>query len=210
MEKIFVKEQRGIKIAFLSYMEEDLGEEAKKYISIYEKEKVKNEIEKAKQENDFVCVIMHWKESNTNIVKQENKDIVDFLISSGANMILGSNTGNVQKMEVKQNSDGEDILVAYSLGNFMSQYKEKDNNTEMLLTIKIRKNAENGSTSLAKVDYTPIYMIDKGKDAKDRFCLIDMKQEAINYTNGKQDLINKETYDILIEQINKLERIIKE
>ncbi len=54
----------------------------------------------------------------------------------------------------------------------------------MILNIQISKNSEESKALLKKVDYTPVYVLDNGRKAENRFELVDMKQLAIDYTNG--------------------------
>ena len=63
---------------------------------------------------------------------------------------------------------------------------------------------KDGKVTLNKVDYTPIYMLDNGTDAKDRFELIDMKGTATSYSLGSTEGISRETYDKLVSALNKL------
>ena len=60
-----------------------------------------------------------------------------------------------------------------------------------------------------KVDYTPIYVLDNGTKAEDRYELIDMKETAKAYAEGNKKIVNKATYNKLVEGLKKLEGIIK-
>ena len=51
-------------------------------------------------------------------------------------------------------------------------------------------------------------MLDLGEGALDRFQLIDMKEEAMTYTSGSAQSISRETYDKLIEGLNRLNNIL--
>ena len=208
-------ETKGVKIAFLAYTYNfDLeNEETKKYINIYEEERVKQDIEKAKEESEYICVLMHWGDISTNKVNSEQENIANFLISEGVDMILGSHPGVVQKMEIKQNKEGKNILVAYSLGNLLATFGNDNYNKEILLNVQLGKNADTGEVILTKVDYIPVYMLDQGKKEENRYCLVDMKKLATDYASGNKqatDRINRKTYNILVKQLENLDRIIKD
>ena len=131
------------------------------------------------------------------------------MIANGANMILGNHASAVQKMEIMKNDNGESVLVAYSLGNFISAETMDVSKTELLLNIELRADAETGKVVLSKVDYTPIYVLDNGTKAENRYELIDMKATAKAYANGNKDIVNKKTYNKLIDGLKLLESIIK-
>ena len=58
------------------------------------------------------------------------------------------------------------------------------------------------------MDYTPIYMLDNGENAQDRFKLIDMKSTATSYADGNTNIVTRETYDKLVEGLNRLNDIL--
>lgn len=112
-------------------------------------------------------------------------------------------------MEIVQNSEGKNVLVAYSLGNYISGETMDISKIELVLNIELRKNGETGEVVLSKVDYKPIYVLDNGTKAEDRYELIDMKETAKAYAEGNKKIVNKATYNKLVEGLKKLEGIIK-
>ena len=107
-----------------------------------------------------------------------------------------------------QNSEGKNVLVAYSLGNYISSLKYEDANLELVLNIEITKTSDSDIAILQRVDYTPIYMLDNGEGTENRFQLIDMKQVAKDYAGGKRDRISRATYDDIIKKLEKLKELL--
>ena len=178
-------------------------------INEYSEEQAKKDIEYAKkQEADYICVMIHWGIDLNEEVSDEQKKVVDVFVNNGANLILGSHPSVIQKTEIKQNSDGGTVLIAYSLGTYISTSPGEDAKTEVILNIELRKNGKDGEIYLNKVDYTPIYVLDNGESAQDRFELIDMKETAMAYKGDKTDKISKETYDELVVGLNKLNELL--
>ena len=62
---------------------------------------------------------------------------------------------------------------------------------------------------LEKVNYTPIYVLDNGKKAENRYTLVDMQETARKYASGETTEITRQTYDKLMEGLEKLEEIIR-
>ena len=208
-----IKDVKGIKIAFLGYTyglsnEQELNEEEKSYANIFTEELAKKDLEYAKENSNFIVVMMHWGNVNESTISDEQNTIANFLIENGVDVILGSHPSVVEPMKIVQNSEGKNVLVAYSLGNYISSLKYEDANLELVLNIEITKTSDSDIAILQRVDYTPIYMLDNGEGTENRFQLIDMKQVAKDYAGGKRDRISRATYDDIIKKLEKLKELL--
>lgn len=211
---VCIKEVKNTKIAFLTYtcfMDEDAGKEELNCVNMYSEEQVKSDIEYAKEnEAEYICVMIHWGDAISSTVSKEQKEIADFLVENGVNLILGAHPSVVQPMEVRQNKEGENVFIAYSIGTYISTLSAEEARTELVLNIELRKSGKDGKVYLNKVDYTPIYMLDNGESAENRFELVDMKSTAMGYTTGGDtQKITRETYDKLVEGLNRLNELGK-
>ena len=207
---VVFREVKNTKIAFLTYTcfldnEENLSKEEKKCVNIYSEKQAKSDIEYAKQNDaEYICVLIHWGDAISDNVNGEQRKIADFLVENGANLILGAHPSVIQPMEVRQNKNGENVFIAYSIGTYISTLSSEEARTELVLNIELRKNGKDGKVSLNKVDYTPIYMIDNGVNAQNRFELIDMKSTATSYAGGNHEIVTRETYDNLVRALDRL------
>ncbi len=204
---------KNTKIAFLSYTYgvENQSSKSKKELeslNIFDKKLAKKDLEYAKENAEYIFVIMHWGEPYATKPSNEQKEIANFLIENGANVILGNHPAAIQTMEVKQNAEGENVFVAYSLGNYISSIDNDTSKVELVLNIELRKKAEDGKIVLSKVDYTPIYVLDNGTNAKYRYELIDMKGTAKEYAGGNTSIVSKKTYNKLLDGLKLLEQVI--
>ena len=112
-----IYEKNGIKYAFLAYTTSLNGNKlnGKDYlVNMYDKDKVKNDIEKLK-DADLVIVAMHWGNEYTNEPTNSQREIAEYLSSLGVNLIIGTHPHVVQPITYIG-----DTLVIYSLGNFIS------------------------------------------------------------------------------------------
>lgn len=201
-------------IAFLSYTYgvEDQSSKSKEELetlNIYSKEKAKKDLEYAKENAQYIFVIMHWGEDYVATPSKEQEEIADFLIENGANVILGNHPAVIQPMEIRQNSNGENVFIAYSLGNYISSINHANSKIELVLNIELRKSGEDGKVYLSKVDYTPIYVLDHGENAQNRYELIDMKGTAKAYASGNKEIVDKKTYQELLEGLELLEKVVE-
>lgn len=208
-----IKEINGIKIAFIGYTyglsnEKELTEEEKAFANIYSEELAKKDLEYAKANSNYIIAIMHWGDVNTSTVSEYQNNVTNFMVDNGVDMILGTHPAVVEPMKIIQNNEGKNILVAYSLGNYISTLKYKNADVELILNIQIAKSSDSDKAVLQKVDYTPIYLLDNGTKAENRFELTDMKQLARDYANGNTSKISRQTYDKLITKLDELQKIV--
>lgn len=212
--RVKIKTIKNTKIAFLSYTYgfENQNSKTKDELdsaNMYNSEIAKKDLEYAKENADYSIIIMHWGDAYSTKPNKEQQNIAKFLVENGADMILGNHASAVQKMEIIQNPEGKNVLVAYSLGNYISGETMDISKIELVLNIELRKIGETGEVVLSKVDYTPIYVLDNGTKAENRYELIDMKGTAKAYAEGNKKIVNKATYNKLVEGLKKLEGIIK-
>ena len=211
---VCIKEVKNTKIAFLTYTcfmdnKAQKTEEELNCVNMYSEEQAKSDIEYAKKNGaEYICVMIHWGDAISNTVSEEQKSIADFLVDNGVNLIIGAHPSVVQPMEVRQNADGDNVFIAYSIGTYVSTLSAEEARTELVLNIELRKSGKDGKVYLNKVDYTPIYMLDNGENAQDRFKLIDMKSTATSYADGNTNIVTRETYDKLVEGLNRLNDIL--
>lgn len=211
---VVIKEIKNTKIAFLSYTygvenSSFKSKEELNSISIFSKKKALADLKYARENSEYIIIIMHWGDLYTSTVNKDQKEIAKFLVENGADMILGNHPAVVQPMEIMKNLEGENVLVAYSLGNYISTINNDNSKIELVLNIEIRKSAKEEKVFLSKVEYTPIYVLDSGPKAKNRYKLVDMKGTAKAYANGNISIVSKNTYNKLIDGLKLLENVLK-
>ena len=192
-DRVKIVEKRGVKFAIVSYTTQDKGENINKF----DEEKVKEDLMYAKENAKVVICLMHWGNANSNTVTQEQEEQANFLIENGVNIIIGSHPQALQKLEMKENKDGKQCLIAYSLGNYTSDASSENAKLGVILNMQIYITKDD-DVDIYKVDYTPIYMNDK---------ILDIKKEIANYEAGEEN-IDKATYEKLVNALNKLNNII--
>jgi poly-gamma-glutamate synthesis protein (capsule biosynthesis protein) len=128
-------------------------------LDMYDKEKVKDDIERVRDKVDLLIVSMHWGTENSNVPNAQQKDIATYLASLGVDIIIGTHTHTVQPIQYINGT-----LVFYSLGNFISSQLEYDLLIGLMPTLKITKVEEDGKTSIhiSDLDARLIYTYYKG------------------------------------------------
>lgn len=204
-DRVKIVEEKGVKIAILSYTYDN----GKSGVNIYSEKQASNDLAYANENADFSIVLMHWGDVYKEEPNAKQKEQAQFLVDNGADIIIGAHPSVVEPMEILKNKEGQDCLVAYSLGDFTSDFSYENSNLELILNIQIYYDAETDKVSLYKVDYTPIYMNDYGKQNKvNRYKLLDLKNEIANYGKDGSNL-DKKTYEKLVRGIDRLNEIIE-
>ena len=212
--RILIKEIRGIKIAFLSYTyginnDSNMRTEEKECVNQIEKEEILQDIVQAKQEGaQYICAMMHWGDIAKEEINKQQVEITSFLLENEVDLVLGSHPSVIQKMEIRQNAKQKDSFVAYSMGNFVSASSYQNSDIEMILEIQISKSAETGEVTLRKVNYTPVYLLDNGTKAENRYQLYDIKDVIKRYQIGDTEIVTQEIYEKLVEALEKIEVLI--
>ena len=211
---VLIKTVKKTKIAFLTYTygvnaSSSKSKDDLKSINFYSKEQVKSDVSYAKKQGaEYICVMIHWGDAISDTVTEEQKKMADFLVNSGVDMILGAHPSVVQPMEIRKNKEGKNVFIAYSIGTYISTLADDNAKVELVLNIELRKSGKDGKVYLNKVDYTPIYVLDRGQNADNRYQLIDMKSAASDYTVNNSANIDRKTYDKLVVGLAKLEKLL--
>jgi len=207
---ILIKEYRNIKIAFLSYTygtnKKEEGYE--KYINLISKETIENDILKAKEKGaEYIIASMHWGNAVGSKLTNEQKELSEFLVNSGVDIILGNHPSSIQKMETRVNDEGKDVLIVYSIGNFISSEQYQNSNLGMILKLDLIKMAEDDKVYLNKVTYVPTYIQDNSINSKNRYQILDIKEEISNYESGLKN-IDEKTYKNLKQGLIRIKELI--
>lgn len=123
-DQIPVIEKNDIKISLLSYSYGFNGyqvPEDKPYLANeFDYNQAVIDIQKAKSVSDVIVVSMHWGVEYSNIPSEVQREQAQWLADQGVHVILGTHPHVLQPMDRLSGKDGNETVVAYSLGNFIS------------------------------------------------------------------------------------------
>ncbi len=122
-ERLQILERQGIKVAFLGFTDLfnlDLNQRAwEPWVRPLDLEPALQAVRAAKGQADLVVVSLHWGNEYQHEPTRRQKDIARSLVAAGCDLILGHHPHVLQPVELLE-TDGRKALVAYSLGNFIS------------------------------------------------------------------------------------------
>jgi poly-gamma-glutamate capsule biosynthesis protein CapA/YwtB (metallophosphatase superfamily) len=162
--KIRVINQKGIKLAFLSYSYGTNGipvPKGKDYlVNLIDRGKMQAEIHKARKSADVVVMSIHWGNEYQRIPTDDQKNLAQFLVDEGVDIVFGHHPHVLQPMEMLKTKDKRTAYIVYSLGNFISGQMRDYKDIGGLATIAITKKVSPTGTTLllANPTFLPTYV----------------------------------------------------
>ena len=150
-DTVKIREVNGIKIAFLDYTYGTNvgGIEGKDYmIDMIRKEKITTMIQKAKQQADCIIFVAHWGTEDETMPNEYEKQWAAYLMEQGVNVIIGGHPHVLQPYGRISDGKGNETVVFYSLGNFVSTLQKLEELLGGMAKFTIQKTVENGKTSI--------------------------------------------------------------
>ena len=152
----FIKDINGIKFGFLNYTYGTNGIEprAGTEVALIDKPRMAEEIRLTREAGaEIVVVAIHWGVEYVLLQNRNQEDIADFLIDRGVDMIIGGHPHVIQPMKVVHNDrDDKDVLLVYSLGNFISNMNTADTRGGALVRARVERDAD-GIARFVRADY---------------------------------------------------------
>ena len=186
-DKIIVSEKNGLTYAFLSYTTYTNGlivPKGKEYlVNVYDKEKVKKDVETYKDKVDVIMVAMHWGTEYVSYPTTAQKEIANYLASLGVNLIIGTHPHVIEPIEYI-----DDTLVIYSLGNFVSSQVGVERLTGLMASLDIIKEEYHGETKITfdNIEGTLLYT-----DRNNGYIVYPYHKLTNNILNGYQTYYEK-------------------
>lgn len=147
---LVIKEIKGIKFAFLGYNDVSLPQSG---IADVDEEKIKKEINEAREKAEVVIVAFHWGQEYVDQPNQRQKYLGYLAVDAGADLVIGNHPHWIQPIEIYKGK-----LITYSHGNFifdqMWSLKTKQGVVGQYIFI---------DQQLADVQYFPVLINDYGQ-----------------------------------------------
>ena len=118
----FIIEHDGIRICLLNYTYGTNGIPVPKpyVVNLIDTAVIAKDIERAKaMEPDVIIAMPHWGDEYVLLPNKGQRDLADWMFAKGVDHIIGGHPHVVEPIEVRE-FGGERHLLAYSLGNFVS------------------------------------------------------------------------------------------
>ncbi len=157
-----IVEEKGVKIAFLSYTTfvnsghaGDISGTSEYIIPYANTEDITRQVALAKEQADVVIVSMHWGAEGKFTVTNEQSKYAKLCADLGVDVVLGHHSHVAGDVEWLSGESGNKTLVAYSLGNFCSSQLYSYNMIGEMLKFDIVKD-EDGIIAIENVVVDPV------------------------------------------------------
>lgn len=133
---------KGIRIAFLNYTYGTNGFSPASpcVINYIDRDSIKRDIDLAHRLNaDIIVACMHWGDEYVLFPNQKQKEVADLLVEQGVDLVIGSHPHVLQPMEWRKPEKGKPSVVAYSLGNFISNMQIQHTRGGAMLKVVLKK-----------------------------------------------------------------------
>lgn len=130
---IYIHEQDGVKIAILNYTYGTNGmptpSDMPFAVAMLEEDKVLADLQKANEQADFIVVCPHWGTEYRHVQSQEQEYWAKLFLDNGVDLVIGTHPHYIQPIEMLTNENGQQMLVYYSLGNFINSTSDSGRGT---------------------------------------------------------------------------------
>ncbi len=139
---------------------------------------------------DYIVACVHWGDEYKNRENADQQRLARFLANNGCHLIIGSHPHVVQPFEKLTVNETDTIAVAYSLGNFISNQRDRYRNGGISFEVDLVKT--DGIVRLVSCSYEPFWVHRFLKNKVSVFRLIPVNdylnhpsRYTINETNKK-------------------------
>ena len=180
--------KNGFKIALLNYTygTNGVATEAPTIVNLIDKAQISKDLAEAvARKPHYIIVVMHWGLEYQLSENAEQRDLAQFLIKNGADMVIGSHPHVVQpiRMERVAMPDGseKEALVVYSLGNFISNQQQPNTDGGILFQVDLLKRKGSSAVSIGQQGIIPVWRyIHKPANGKTTFLALPIARMEAN------------------------------
>jgi len=157
-----IKNISGIKVGFLNYTygTNGISVSGDAVVDYIDRMLIKNDIAALRSGGaEIITVALHWGDEYHMVHNDLQRSLADFLVRQGVDLIIGSHPHVIQPMEVRHNVDmGKDVLVVYSLGNFISNMKTRDTRGGAVVRVRLERGSD-GIARFASAEYDLMFTV---------------------------------------------------
>ena len=121
---IYIYEQNGLKIAILNYTYGTNGinppSDMPYIVNYLDEEKIIKDLKYAEENADFTIVCPHWGTEYVLTATSSQKEWSKIFMENGADLIIGTHPHVIEPIELLTDDNGNEMLVYYSIGNFIN------------------------------------------------------------------------------------------
>lgn len=156
--------KNNFKLAFLNYTYDTNGmpTEAPTIVNRIDTVQMAEDLREARaRKPHFIIVVMHWGIEYQLKENEEQRRLARFLIRNGADLIIGAHPHVVQSLRTEtatlSNGTRKEVLVVYSLGNFISNQRQPNTDGGILFQVDLLKTKGSPQVRLGRQGFIPVW-----------------------------------------------------
>ena len=156
--------KNNFKLAFLNYTYGTNGIPTKPpaVVNLIDEEQIEADIGSARAlQPDMIIAIMHWGEEYQRTESRKQRALAGKMFSWGVDLIVGAHPHVVQPIRSfeyeEPNGETRKKLVAYSLGNFISNQRRKNTDGGIMLKVDLKKSEDAFRAEIEDFHYIPVW-----------------------------------------------------
>jgi poly-gamma-glutamate synthesis protein (capsule biosynthesis protein) len=156
------------------------------------------EIDKLRPLCDFLVVSMHWGNEYEHKPSKTQEELAELLAAHNVDLVIGHHPHVLQPVRKIKKADGGDMLVYFSLGNFISAQNDVPRVLGGMMRIKIKRESNSAKIIIEAAELIPLVThYEKGsknfkvyflRDYTDALVLLhalyDAQKLSLSYFNG--------------------------
>lgn len=177
-----VVEKNGIRLAFLNYTygTNGLKVQPPNLVNYIRTDRIEQDLEKAKRaEPDYIIALMHWGSEYQRKQNKKQEALAALLFRNGVDAVVGSHPHVVQPVVMDSVRGSHELRrpVAYSLGNLISNQRERYRNGGIILYMHLSKSER---TQLTDISFVPVFVHKPLVKSTTRFTLLPANPEYVS------------------------------
>ena len=182
-----IADVNGLRIAFLNYTYGTNGLKvmSPQTVNYIDTTQIKQDILKARlRRPDAIIALMHWGLEYHDQPDASVRQLAHWLLKQGVDHIIGSHPHVVQPLEVHTDTDGQRHLIAYSLGNYISNMSKKGTDGGLMVRLQLTKKL--GTTNMSHCAYSLVWVSRPVLSQKKQYELYPAARPPQNLTQAEQ------------------------
>lgn len=186
-----ILEKNEIRLALLNYTygTNGLVVDTPNIVNYIDTVLIRQDLRKAKLvDPDFIIACVHWGKEYQREENSIQNSLAELLFEQGVDAIIGSHPHVIQPVEFELRDSLYHQPVVYSLGNFVSNQRDRYRNGGIIVGLELMKT---DATVITGLDYLPVYVHKPKRDEKYSFQMVpsnipDEMIEKIGFTEEEK------------------------
>lgn len=177
-DQLLIVQAKDIRVGVLAYSATFNSTPKKDYhVRALSREQVAKDVAAIKAQGaDIVLAMVHWGSEYEESPGSTQRKQAQMLVDEGIDAIFGSHPHVVQKAEylTAQAADGtqKKVLVAYSMGNFMSNQQNRPCDMGIIFDIEVHKEGATGIAQVVSGGYVPTIVYRGRENHRDTYTVL--------------------------------------